>query len=333
MNKKDNNFYDLVNYIELLIQTEKNINPDIKYLDVTHSKLIAQIISNYNLQNNKNINPENPIMIFLGAPTGAGKDILVRKIMSENKEKSFVVLNMDIFRYYHNEISKNHEYISDKNFAKTTNQTSYELYYIIQKIILEKYQNTNVIVTGTIRDLNWVKNIIKTYKDNNLSHYQISLVTLAVPIVESAFSIYERYLTLVSARGNSNSPLRYTELEYHNDTVKEFIQNIKFFEDDLATNPETGLINSIKVYCRNKDIANVNENNLIFDSTNSFNSGKASDIIERIMLSNADISSARINNLSNIILNNKQYLEKQELYETIILELKKIIPDFNNSQF
>ena len=127
--------------------------------------------------------------------------------------------------------------------------------------------------------------------------------------------------------------MRYTELEYHNDTVKEFIQNIKFFEDDLATNPETGLINSIKVYCRNKDIANVNENNLIFDSTNSFNSEKASDIIERIMLSNADISSARINNLSNIILNNKQYLEKQELYETIILELKKIIPDFNNSQF
>ena len=226
MNKKDNNFYDLVNYIELLIQNEKNINPDIKYLDVTHSKLIAQIISNYNLQNNKNINPENPIMIFLGAPTGAGKDILVRKIMSENKEKSFVVLNMDIFRYYHNEISKNHEYISDKNFAKTTNQTSYELYYIIQKIILEKYPNTNVIVTGTIRDLNWVKNIIKTYKDNNLSHYQISLVTLAVPIVESAFSIYERYLTLVSARGNSNSPLRYTELEYHNDTVKEFIQTM-----------------------------------------------------------------------------------------------------------
>lgn len=333
MDIKDSNFLNLVNYIEQLITDERNNNPDIKYLDTSHSKLVAQIISNYNLQNNQIEAHENPLMIFLGAPTGAGKDVLVRKIMSENKDKAFVVLNMDIFRYYHNEISKSFEYISDKDFAKVTNQTSYELYYIIQKIILEKYPNTNVIVTGTIRDLNWVKKIINTYKESKLVHYQISLVTLAVPIIESAFSIYERYLTLVGARENSNTPLRYTELEYHNDTVKEFIQNIKFFEDDLAANSETSLIDSIKVYCRNKDIAHVEENNLIFDSTASYNSEKASDIIGKIMLSEPDINSSRIDNLSNIIINNKYYLEKQELYETIISELKKIIPNFNNPQF
>ena len=329
----ENNFNNLVKYVEQIIESEIKNNPDIKYLNTSHSRLIAQIISNYNLSNNNNEIMENPIMIFLGAPTGAGKDILVRKIMAENKNKNFVVLNMDIFRYYHNELSNNFEYIFDKDFAKKTNQTSYEIYYIIQKIILEKFPGTNVIVTGTIRDLNWVKSIINYYKTNKLSHYKIMLVTLAVPIIESAFSIYERYLTLVDARENSNTPLRYTELEYHNDTVKEFIDNFRFFEDELLLNQNDSLIDSIKVYCRNKDIANVNENNLIFDSLSNSNSEKASSIIQKIMTSESIISSERINNIANIILNNKQYLEKQELYGTIILELKKIIPEFNNYQF
>ncbi len=325
----DNNLNSLISYIEQLIYEEKKYNSDIQFLETSHAKLIAQILSNYSLQNNANSNEKNPMMIFLGAPTGAGKDILVRKIMSENKELSFVVLNMDIFRYYHNEISNNTEFISDKEFAKKTNQTSYELYYIIQKIILEKFPNTNIIITGTIRDLDWVKSIIMSYKDNKLSNYSISLVTLAVPIKESAFSIYERYLTLVNAREASQTPLRYTGLEYHNDTVQRFIHNIKFFEDDLQNNPETSLINSIKVYCRNTDIANVHENNLIFDSNSSNNSENAYSKLTTIMNSNQEISKNRIDKLIEIIHNNKDYLKKQDLYDTIISELRSIIPNIN----
>ena len=325
----NNDLNSLINYVEQFIKHEKENNSDIQFLNSSHAKLIAQIINNYNLHSNTNSSVNNPIMIFLGAPTGAGKDILVRKIMFENKDLPFVVLNMDIFRYYHNEISHNTEFISDKDFAKKTNQTSYELYYIIQKIILEKYPFTNIIITGTIRDLEWVKSIIKSYRNNKLSNYTISLVTLAVPIKESAFSIYERYLTLVDARDSSNTPLRYTGLEYHNDTIKEFIQNIEYFENDLKNNPESSLVDSIKVYCRNSDIANVHENNLIFDSSNSNNSENASNKTNAIMTSDQEISKNRVNRLIDIIHSNRDYLEKQGLYETIIFELKNIIPNIN----
>ena len=132
-----NNLEDLILKVKRIIEEEKAINPDIQYLTQLHAPIIAQIISNYNLPektSNKQGRPEAN-MLFIGAPTGAGKDTLVRKIMNDNQEKNFVVLNMDMFRYYHSEISETHEIISDKDFAVKTNQTCYELYYIIRSRI------------------------------------------------------------------------------------------------------------------------------------------------------------------------------------------------------
>jgi len=43
------NFEDLSLRIEKFIEEEKDRNPDIKYLNKTHAKLITQIISNYKL--------------------------------------------------------------------------------------------------------------------------------------------------------------------------------------------------------------------------------------------------------------------------------------------
>ena len=60
-------------------------------------------------------------------------DTLLRKIELDNPDINFVSLNMDMFRHYHNEIIGSDDFISDKDYARTTNQTSYELYYIIQE--------------------------------------------------------------------------------------------------------------------------------------------------------------------------------------------------------
>ena len=219
-----NNLEELTLKVKNIIESEKSVNPDIQYLLPSHSALIAQIISNYKLKPSSNTNPTAD-MIFLGAPTGAGKDTLVRKIMLDNPEKDFVVLNMDMFRHYHDELSTTHEQISDKEFARKTNQTSYELYYIIQETILREFPGTNVIVTGTMKDLNWVKEIVERYKNDPNTKYSISLSTLAVPTNESAFSIYERYLNMVDTRDSEDTPLRYTDLEYHNETIRDFISN------------------------------------------------------------------------------------------------------------
>ncbi len=322
-----NNLEDLTLKVKEVIESEKSINHDIRYLNASHAKLISQIITNYNLTEAQNTPlPPQAQMIFLGAPTGAGKDIFVKKILTDNLDKNFVVLNMDMFRHYHNIIATDNRVLSDKYFASTTNPTSYELYYIIQEIILRLFPGTNVIITGTMRDLGWVKEIVNRYKNTQKTHYQTSLYTLAVQITESAFSIFERYLNMVNNRGNTDEPLRYTDLNYYADTASNFLSAVSFFEDDYHKNPHSKLFDSIRVYRRNTNIYDSSENTLLFDSENSPEGASASSCISSIMHSTLPISSERMNKLLNIIEKNSDYLKSQGLYESILVDLKNTLP-------
>lgn len=322
-----NNLEDLTLKVKEIIESEKSINHNIRYLNASHAKLISQIVTNYNLSETQNSPiPPQAQMIFLGGPTGAGKDIFVKKILTDNPDKSFVVLNMDVFRHYHNIIAADNKVLSDKYFASTTNPTSYELYYIIQEIILRLFHGTNVIVTGTMRDLSWVKEIVNRYKNTPKTHYQTYLYTLAVPITESAFSIFERYLNMVNNRGNAEEPLRYTDLNYYADTASKFLSTVSFFEDDYHKNPHSRLFDSIRVYRRNTNIYDSSENTLLFDSETSPEDASATSCISKIMHSKLPISSERMNKLLNIIDKNSDYLKSQGLYESILVDLKSTLP-------
>ena len=317
---------NLIKKVEALIEYEKRTNPDIQHLNASHAPLIAQIISNYNLK------PEVPgvipsaKMIFLGAPTGAGKDTLVRKLTADNQDENFVILNMDMFRHYHREITGSSDYISDKNYAKATNQTSYELYYIIQELILREFPGTSVIVTGTMRDLDWVKDIVKRYKTDPKTKYDLSLVTLAVPIKESAISIFERYLRLVDERDLSSAvPLRYTDLEYHNDTVHKFAENVRLLEDNYHQDPAGRYFDSIKVYRRNKDIFDISEDTLIYDSKKPDPAKCAHAHIASIMNSEPNITRERIAGILDVIKRNGDYLKSQGLLDSIPKDIESIV--------
>lgn len=317
---------NIIETIKHLIEYEKSKNPDIQYLNSSHAPLIAQIVSNYNLKQPSDNTYPHAKMIFLGAPTGAGKDTLVRKIVTDYPDENFVILNMDMFRPYHNEIINNNNYIADKDFAKETNQTSYELYYIIQELILQEFPGTSTIVTGTMRDLSWVKQIIKRYKYSKKTNYDISLVTLAVPTRESAISIFERYLKLVDERYISTpTPLRYTSLDYHNDTINKFATNIHLIEDDFHHNPADRLFNSIKVYRRHKDIFDLSEDTLIYDTAKPDPEKCAYAHTFSIMNSPVNMNPERIANLLEILERNKDYLKKQGLYESIYTDIKNIV--------
>lgn len=316
---------NLIKKTESLIEYEKRVNPDIQHLTAAHAPLIAQILSNYNLTPAPDGTVPQAKMIFLGAPTGAGKDTLVRKITADNPENNFVILNMDMFRHYHREITGSSDYISDRNFAKATNQTSYELYYIIQELILREFPGTSVIVTGTMRDFDWVKEIVNRYKTDPKTNYDVSLVTLAVPIKESAISIFERYLRLVDERDlESQEPLRYTDLEYHNDTVHKFASNIHLIEDDLHQNQDS-LFSSIKVYRRNKDIFDLSEDTLVYDSKNPDPNKCAHAHIFTIMNSEPNITRERVSGLLDIVKRNSEYLKAQGLYESIPKDIESIV--------
>ncbi len=310
--------------ISNIIKDEISRNPDIQYLTPAHAPLINQIVSNYNLPLMKqNGNAE---MIYVGAPTGAGKEALVRKIIMDNPDKNFLILNMDMFRHYHNEIVKKSGRILDKDFAEQTNQTSFELYHIIQKMILKEFAGINIIQTGTMRNLEWIINILEQYKNVLSPKYTLSLSTLAVPANESAFSIFERYLNMVKTRESSEIPLRYTSLSYHHATIKDFCSNLEYFENS----PDNHYFESIKVYRRSKNILDNSENTLIYDSNSKQSNTSATICINNIINSTAAISTERVLALLDIIKNNSDYLKSQGLYNLILTSLLSIVPQLKS---
>ena len=97
---------DLKDKIKAIIELETKLG-HFSVLDTKESPvLIQQILSNYEeegcIKRQDSDLPQekkNGELIFVGAPTGAGKDYLVAKISSQNREKRYVELNMDIFRH------------------------------------------------------------------------------------------------------------------------------------------------------------------------------------------------------------------------------------------
>lgn len=322
---------DLTSRIAELIKELRITNPDdIKILEPCHASLINLIFKQYNFlaKPRAGVRPTAE-MIYLAAPTGAGKDSLVKRIMRENPNTDYAVLNMDMFRHYHNKIIGTSERISDKHYATTTNPTSYEIYFLIQELLLRDFPGTNVIITGTMRDLDWVKQIANRYKSDSKTDYKTTLVALAVSRIQSAFSIFERYLEKVNSQKAdsekaSSTALRYTSLLYHDNTVDHFAENIASVENELRFSPQTSTFGRIKVYKRAIDILNLQENTLLYDSDNQNQQTSALFHVRSIMNSTTHIPPERMQRLFDMIEKNKQYLINQDLYQLILDGLQQI---------
>lgn len=305
---------------QILDILEKGISDgQITVLSAKDIPLIAQITDNFTLTSNST---ESSEMIFVAAPTGAGKDTLVRKITSQNPDKNYVVLNMDMFRHYYTSIDSFPD-ISDKNFAKETNEISYEIYYLIEELILKYYNGTNVILTGTIKDAMWIENILKKYKRNN---YTVSLSALAVPYTESAISIFERYLNMVKtqleSKSHDNSPIRYTGLDYHDETFNAFSKSLQYFENSLNTNPGE-LLDNISVFKRDKSIHDLSEDTLLYSSQIPSET-TATNTVNDILNSSHVVEYNRFSNLLSLIENHSDYLKSKNVYSELLESLKKV---------
>ena len=166
-------------------------------------------------------------LIFVAAPTGAGKDHLVVKLNYQNPEKRYVELNMDIFRQYFPFFIEDTSKITDKNFASVTNEFSYEIYATIQEIILQEFPGTNIIITGTLRETDWVEDVFRRFKDDPKTAYKTKLLGLSVPKKESAISVIYRYLTIINSQKERlkkyPGTARYTTMKYHDEKYLEKI--------------------------------------------------------------------------------------------------------------
>lgn len=289
-------------------------------------ELIQQIFNNYeithNLNQDKSDLPKHGELIFIAAPTGTGKDTLVRKLNCDNPEKNYIELNMDIFRQYFYYFLDDPGNLNDKKFAYQTNQFSYEIYYTIQELLLNEFPGTNVIITGTLREVDWVENVFRKFKENRNTNYTIKLVCLAVPKKESSFSIIQRYIGIVDTQTKRNDFIagtaRYTDLQYHNDTFDRFMDNFIFLEQKFKDNPGE-LIDMIEVYRRVKNINDLSEDTKEYSSDDS--KINAEKVIKRLREKKYEISSNNMKNILKLLFENSRYLKSQDTLNECFIDL------------
>lgn len=302
--------------------------------------VIQQIFNNYEQSNNlhqdfENI-PKNAELIFVAAPTGAGKDNLVVKLNLQNPDKNYIELNMDIFRHYYSEFLPNVNELADKTFAVQTNKFSYELYMTIQEILLTEFPGTNIIITGTIRETDWVEETFRKYKNNPYTNYTIKLASLAVPKKESAISVIQRYVMIVDARSKEDDFIpgtaRYTTKDYHDETYEKFPQSLAYFENIDYKIDENGkfvkkpakecLIDVFEVYKRNKVIYDYSENTLMYSSEREYNkSSSALEAVEKLRNAPVKISHSDMGKLLHKIYENRDYFKSQGTFKEIVLDM------------
>ncbi len=332
---------DLRNKIGEIINHERDTE-HFSVLDETSADLIEQIISNYEVTNNLHQNfdnlPKQADLIFVAAPTGAGKDSLVARLNHANPEKNYIELNMDMFRHYFSQFIPNVK-LQDRTFAEQTSEFSYEMYYSIQEILLSEFPGTNIIITGTLWKTDWVEETFKKYKSNENTDYRITLASLAVPEKDSAFSILKRYVSIVDngiIRKKENGEIeysehflpgsaRYTSLDYHNATFDRFPKNLKYFQDMFQRGE---LIDCMEVYRRSVKESDFSENTLVYSSENPEQSNiTALDAVMQLRNSKSQITQDDIFSLFEILTDekNQSYFKSQNVIEEIIFDLAEIL--------
>lgn len=326
---------DLREKIKNLIEQEKQkghfwvLNQD------NDVELIQQIFVNYELTNDLTQDftnlPKKAELIFVAAPTGAGKDTLVARLCHKSPEKRYIELNMDIFRHYFSQFIENIGELTDKNFAEMTNEFSYEMYITIQEILLQEFPGTNIIITGTLRDTDWVEKTFERFKADEKTDYDVKLACLAVPKKESAISVIKRYIGIVNINTQDGERLerypgtaRYTSMEYHDETFEKFPKNLEYFQKSFEEEPGR-LIDEILVYRRGKTSFDLDEDTKVYSSKDENDDRTALDAVIQLRLKPYKPEYADVSSLVQKILRNKDYLKAQNTLREIIRDLAIIL--------
>ena len=277
-------------------------------------------------------------LIFVAAPTGAGKDTLVMKIEHDNKDRKYVVLNMDKFRHYYpaflERIKADYpDGMKDKDFAAQTSGFAYEIYYTMQRLLLENFPGTNIIITGTIRDYEWVEETFKRFKANPFTKYVTKLYALAVPKTICAFSALKRYL--LSINKYEPGTARYTTEEYCRETINNFSINLAYFES--VYNSPDGYIDVIEVYKRSKRQEDLDEDTILYTTYvegkgKTDTRGAVYGTVNNILNIDEPISSFALLVIMDRIKIWAEYLKDQNLYQDILKFLEMFRPQKKDFQ-
>jgi hypothetical protein len=323
---------DLREKIKQIIESESTFT----VLNAGSVELIQQIMNNYEVllgltQDLSNL-PKQAELVFVAAPTGAGKDSLVIKLNRAYPEKKYIELNMDIFRHYFPEFIPDLNKLRDRTFAEQTNEFAYEMYITIQRLLLEQFPGTNIIITGTLRETDWVERTFERYKTDPNTKYTVKLVSLAVPKKESAISVLTRYVSIVDSQNNRSDyypgTARYTTHDYHDETFEKFPASLEHFQD-LFENGK--MIDVMEVYRRSRTAEDYDEDTLVFSSENDDN--KYKNALEAVLalrqMESKKMEPEEAIRLLEMIKKNYDYLKVQDTLREVVSDLARFL-GYNN---
>lgn len=178
-----------------------------------------------------------PVAVFVGGQTGAGKGGIDVYSQLELKNNSGIaaVLDVDVYRAMHpytKEILKKYPTIY-------TDITAQETGKILKRIMQEAIDNNyNFIFEGTLRNneaLNTIRNMPK--------HYKKYIRVMATSYIESLLTAFERNYQQIEKTGYG----RFTNVETHNITYEGVLNTIKEAEEMLD-------IVTIDIFSRGNDM-------------------------------------------------------------------------------
>ena len=311
-----------------VLNTDKNVD--------LIQKILEEYEQVYGLKQDFEGLPKKAELIFVAAPTGAGKDNLVVRLNHKNPDKKYIELNLDTFRHYFPMFIDDPKLLTDKTFAQTTNEFAYEIYVTIQEILLQEFPGTNIIIPGTLRETDWVEDTFKRFKSDEKTDYSVRISCLSVPKKESAISIIYRYIGIVDTQKELLKKFpgtaRFTTMGYHDETFERFPKNLEYFQKIFLSEPGK-IIDAIDVYRRSKSIYDLEEETLVFSSDNKNGETTALDEVNKLRAPNLekikkgryriDFNTLKI--LVDMILANKEYLKSQGTLRDVIKQIALVL--------
>ena len=182
-------------------------------------------------------NDVKPKAILLGGLPGAGKTALCKKVLEENKNSDYVVIDVDEYRKYSPIFSENSVIPISKIIELSCDFAN----NVASKILEYSLKNKkNIIINTPLRETNLMIDFINNKFIPN--GYNVDISIIVTPIEECIISSQERYENQIEEK---EFP-RFTTIEFIKEAEKKIYQTIEKLEKMIN-------VNKIEIYIRGEN--------------------------------------------------------------------------------
>lgn len=182
-------------------------------------------------------NDVKPKAILLGGLPGAGKTALCKKVLEENKNSNYVVIDVDEYRKYSPIFSENSVIPTSKIIELSCDFANNVASQILEYSLRNK---KNIIINTPLRETNLMIDFINNKFIPN--GYNVDISIIVTPIEECIISSQERYEKQIEEK---EFP-RFTTIEFIEEAEKKIYQTIEKLEKMIN-------VNKIEIYIRGEN--------------------------------------------------------------------------------